>query len=90
MLNKRQIISPLYTLKYGFGEIIFCKNEKIEIVEKVDDLKTRTYSWWPGGNEMTYKQSLDASERIFYMRYFHGGVVKGGVKENSGVSRHHV
>ena len=36
---------------------------------------------------MTCKQSLDASERMFYMRYFHDGVGKGGVKENSGVSR---
>lgn len=51
MLNKGQVISSLYTLKYIFGKITFCKKDKkIEIVKEIDDLKARTYSQRPGEN----------------------------------------
>lgn len=51
MLNKGQVISSLYALKYIFGKITFCKkNKKIEIVKEIDDLKARTYSQRPGEN----------------------------------------
>lgn len=86
MLNKSQVISSLYALKYGFGKITFCKKDKkIKIAKEVGDLKTRTWSQQPGGNEMTWKQSLDTSERIFYMRHCHGGMVQSGIKEDSGI-----
>lgn len=50
MLNKSEVISPFYALKYVFGKITFCKKEKIETVKEVDDLKARTQSQQPGEN----------------------------------------
>lgn len=51
MLNKSQVISPLYALKYVFGKITFCKKvKKIETVKGIDDLKTRTQSQQPREN----------------------------------------
>lgn len=35
-------------------------------------------------------QSLAISERIFYMRYFHGEMVQGGIKEDNAVSICHM
>ena len=55
-------------------------------MKEVDDLKIRTQSRQPGENYMTWKQSPDISERIFYMRHFYGGMVQSGIKEDTSVS----
>ena len=54
---------------------------KMEMVNEVDDLKTRTQSQQPGGNYVTWGKCPDISERIFCMRHFHGGMIKSRRKK---------